>query len=231
VSRFCGYLALFSVACFFLVLLPWVFSGPAIISALIYEISSLRMVLPACSEGTVALTNFQSIFQLGAALCLALTAAGPRLVELFAGKMTILQSTQQAAVSLAPQVGGTAGDNLAIRGKILDFLGRYIQKEILRIQAANPHQLGYYSVLSVINVVLLVFVTMVDCKISYGTGVLISVFSLVPPILVPVQAFVNLRRLDNYVSPILNKVRFIEPSNDDREALLAILHEVAHRAI
>lgn len=194
------------------------------IYALLYAINHV-----AWTEITT--TTLQSIFQLGAALCLALTAAGPQIRELLTNHFNELNVIRESAAGLKDQVGAQASRHMEMRVEILDSLERIIEKEINDIKSSNPHQLAYYTFLSILNIIFLIIVTFWERKIPIALSFPFVLVALLPPVLVPLQIVPRLFSLARYAKQVLDSVGYIPYGGDREEQLKRILHQVALRAI
>ncbi|MQP68360.1 hypothetical protein GE253_23860 [Niveispirillum sp. SYP-B3756] len=231
-----GYISIIIVFLFFILFIPLMI----VIIFLAFKCMYLTIYFAVCAsfhavscvlQMEVKTTNLQSIFQLGAALCLALTAAGPQIRELLTNHFNELNVIRESAAGLKDQVGAQASRHMEMRVKILDFLERIIEKEINDIKSSNPHQLFYYTCLSIFNIIFLLIVTFWERNISAALSVPFLLVALLPPVLVPLQIFPRLFLLARYIKQVLDSVRYIPYSGDDEEQLKRILHQVAQRAI
>ncbi len=208
---------------------------PAIVT--IFIIAILTPFLSVCAIISVAtaiyhisildvkIANLQSIFQLGAALCIALTAASPQIIGFLwypSRRIDTLLDAINALHSSSPN--SPAATCMAKKIEILDKLKNYIPLEVDNIYSGSPHHIVLYGALSALNIALLIGASIFDFNISILVAIGLSMLSIAPPLAVPLLIGPKLLRLGAFIEEILRSVRYMQDcDHHEKDRLRRIL--------
>lgn len=169
-------------------------------------------------------SKFQSIFQLGAAVCLAFAAGGLQIRSGIAYSLGGIERIRKAMDAM--KQSNVRLRNQVLRDETLQQCEEFIQKIDRLLVLYSRGDLPFFLSLAVANIAFLVYSSFASGEVYNGILIPLSVFSLFPIVAVPLRTY---RKSHMHMRLIEHALHHVNAVDTSRRALIEVKVAIAQR--